>query len=82
MRIKPLDAKAMEQIKVNGVALTSMDGVILTPNDRICLGPSAIFLFKNEAQKEKASVPDPDENGEPISFDFAADEVANMENSS
>ena len=25
-----------------------MDGVELKPNDRICIGPSAIFLFKNK----------------------------------
>jgi len=42
----------MEHCKVNGVSLTSMDGVILKPNDRICLGPSAIFLFKNKAHED------------------------------
>ena len=38
----------MEHCKINGVALTNMDGKVLKPNDRICLGPSAIFLFKNK----------------------------------
>lgn len=52
VRFKPLDKKAMEHCKVNGVSLTSMDGVILKPNDRICLGPSAIFLFKNKAHED------------------------------
>lgn len=56
VRFKPLDAKAMEHCKVNGVSLTSMDGIILKPNDRICLGPSAIFLFKNKAKEEEASM--------------------------
>lgn len=46
--LKPLDPKAMEHVKINGIALTNMDGVVLKPNDRICLGPSAIFLFKNK----------------------------------
>jgi len=78
VRFKPLDAKAMEHCKVNGVSLTSMDGVILKPNDRICLGPSAIFLFKNKAHEDEASMADPDDN--PISFDTAADEVAQNEN--
>jgi len=76
--VKPLDAKAMEHIKVNGVSLTSMDGMVLKPNDRICLGPSAIFLFKNNAKASEASMEDTDEN--PISFDTAADEVAQNEN--
>jgi len=74
VRFKPLDAKAMEHCKVNGVSLTSMDGIILKPNDRICLGPSAIFLFKNKAKETDASMEDTDEN--PILFDTAADEVA------
>jgi len=64
----------MEHCKVNGVSLTSMDGIILKPNDRICLGPSAIFLFKNKAKETDASMEDTDEN--PILFDTAADEVA------
>ena len=68
----------MEHCKVNGVALKSMDGVILKPNDRICLGPSAIFLFKNKAHEGDASMEDTDEN--PISFDTAAEEVAQNEN--
>lgn len=55
-----------------------MDGVVLKPNDRICLGPSAIFLFKNDAKKDEASMPDDPSN--PISFDMAADEVAQNDN--
>jgi len=50
----------------------------LKPNDRICIGPSAIFLFKNKGKEADASMPDPDED--PISFDFAADEVSKVEN--
>lgn len=74
VRFKPLDAKAMEHCKVNGMALTDMEGVILKPNDRICLGPSAIFLFKNKAHEDQASMEDSEEN--PITFDTAAEEVS------
>ena len=38
----------MENIKVNGKAVTSMTGVILRSNDRICLGPLSILLYKNK----------------------------------
>jgi len=68
----------MEHCKVNGVPISNMEGVLLKPNDRICLGPSAIFIFKNKANEDKASMPDPDDD--PISFDFASEEVANLEN--
>ena len=37
-----------------------MDGVILKPNDRICIGPSAVFLFKSKAKEDEASMSDPD----------------------
>lgn len=74
----PLSEKAMPNIKVNGRAVTSMEGTLLKPNDRICLGPSAMFLFKNEDKKDEASMPDnPDD---PISYDFACEEVAKIEN--
>ena len=68
----------MEHCKVNGVSLTSMEGVVLKPNDRICLGPSAIFLFKNKAKEDASSMEDSEEN--PITFDTAADEVAQNDN--
>ena len=74
----PLDPKAMEHCKINGIPITTMSGTILKPNDRICLGPSAIFIFKNKANEDKASMPDPDDD--PISFDFASEELANHEN--
>ena len=68
----------MEHVKINGIAITSMEGVILRPNDRICLGPSAMFLFKNKKNEANASMQDPDDD--PISFDLAAEEVANNDN--
>ena len=76
--LKPLDKKALKWIKINGHCLTKMDGVELKPNDRICIGPSAIFLFKNKQNEANASMPDSEED--PISFDFASDEVNNIEN--
>lgn len=68
----------MEHCKINGIALSNMDGHILDPNDRVCLGPSAIFLFKNKKNEANASMEDQDDD--PISYDFAADEVANNDN--
>jgi len=47
VKLIPLSDKALANIRVNGVKLSNMDGIVLKPNDRICLGPSAIFLFKN-----------------------------------
>ena len=51
-----------------------MDGVALKPNDRICIGPNSIFLFKHRDRDEDASAPDTEDN--PISFDFAFEEIA------
>jgi hypothetical protein len=55
-----------------------MEGVILKPNDRICIGPSAYFLFKNKKNEADASMPDLE--SDPISFDFASEEVQQNEN--
>ena len=49
------------------------EGVLLKPNDRVCFGPNAIFLFKNKKNEQNASMPDTD--AEPITFDFANEEV-------
>lgn len=77
-RLKPMAEDAIQHIRINGKPLDSMEGVILKPNDRICIGPSAIFLFKNKQKEEEASMPDPDDD--PISFDFASEEVINFDN--
>ena len=58
--------------------MLSMQSYVLQPNDRICIGPSAMFLFKNKAQEANASMPDTDDD--PISYDFAAEEVSAIEN--
>ena len=76
--LTPLDEKAMAQIKINGYKFESMEGKILSPNDRICIGPSAIFLFKNKQKETADTKPDTDEY--PISFDEASDEVYDVEN--
>lgn len=55
-----------------------MDGVILKPNDRISIGPSALFLFKNKQKEDEASMPDSEDD--PISFDFASEEMLNVQN--
>lgn len=46
--VQPLDVKAVTQIRVNGVVMTSMDEIKLRPNDRIAIGPSALFIYKNK----------------------------------
>lgn len=63
----------MLHTKVNGKPIDSMAGVILKPNDRICIGPSNLFLFKNKQREEEASMPDPEDD--PISFEFADEEL-------
>lgn len=70
----------MAHIRVNGKPLENEEGILLKPNDRICIGPSAVFLYKNKANEAEASMPDPEDD--PISFDFANEEVLNFENES
>lgn len=50
-----------------------MSEVKLRPNDRIQIGPSALFLYKNVGKDHEASRPDTEED--PITFDFASEEV-------
>jgi hypothetical protein len=54
-----------------------MDEFKMRPNDRVCIGPSALFLYKNTAHDDEASMPDSAED--PISFDFADNEVVEAE---
>ena len=78
VRLVPLDEKALPQIKVNGKTVESMEGVIMKPNDRICIGPAAIFLFKNRDKEDGSEKPDTADN--PITYDDAAEEVYAEEN--
>jgi hypothetical protein len=50
-----------------------MSEVKLFPNDRVMIGPSALFLYKNTEHEDEASRPDTVEN--PTDFDFADAEV-------
>ena len=72
--VVPISDKAMANVRVNGVVIPIL-GITLKPNDRICIGPSAIFLFKNKQKEDEASMPDTEDD--PITFDFAAEEVEN-----
>lgn len=76
--IQCLDEKATDQVKINGKDLKTMDPVKLKPNDRICIGPSAIYLFKNNAKLDDSCHQDAADD--PITFDFASDEVYVAEN--
>mmetsp|Transcript_1275 Transcript_1275/g.1527 ORF Transcript_1275/g.1527 Transcript_1275/m.1527 type:complete len:579 (+) Transcript_1275:943-2679(+) len=78
VKLIPLVTKSMKNIKVNGKCIEDRDGVTLKPNDRVCIGPSAVFLFKHKDKESEASMPDPEDD--PISFDFASEEVINVEN--
>jgi len=63
---------------VNGIALKDTEPFLLRPNDRIMLGPSAAFLFKDERNKDKASKPDTEED--PITYDDFFNEYEEIEN--
>jgi pSer/pThr/pTyr-binding forkhead associated (FHA) protein len=45
--LKPTSAASLDQISVNGKRLTSKDGIVLKPNDRIIFGTNSVFLFKD-----------------------------------
>jgi hypothetical protein len=76
--ITPLAEKAMKNIKINGYKFESMEGKLLKPNDRVCIGPSAIFLYKHKQKETDDTKPDTED--EPISFDDASEEVYEVEN--
>ena len=65
----------MKNIKVNGRPLNDLKGILLKPNDRVCIGPGSIFLFINKLQEQDASMEDTAENT--ITFDFASEEILN-----
>lgn len=54
-----------------------MEQVKLRPNDRVAIGPSAIFIYKNKAHDDEASRPDTD--ADPITFDLADNEIIEAE---
>jgi len=65
----------LANIKVNGVGVASLEGVVLKPNDRICLGASTMFLFKHADREDQASLPDTAES--PITYNSALEEMNN-----
>ena len=77
VQVVPLDEKAIQFIKINGKSLTDMSARNLKPNDRICIGPSAIFLLKNMNFEHLAEIQDTHEDH--ITFEFAEAEVADGE---
>ena len=74
----PSVAKALPNIKINGFRFEDMEPKLLQANDRICIGPSAIFLFKNKSKENESTREDTEEN--PILFDDACEEVYEAEN--
>jgi hypothetical protein len=77
--LTPLDPKAVSQIRVNGHVCTDMKEVKLRPNDRICIGPAALFIYKNK-QKEAEESSMVDTEDDPITHEFASEEVIEAEN--
>ena len=50
--LKPSSPQSVDQITVNGVKMTSKEGVLLKPNDRIIFGTHCVFLFKDPSKPE------------------------------
>jgi hypothetical protein len=48
VKLKAVNEKAMQHIRINGHLIKIINGQVLNHNDRICIGPSAMFLFKNK----------------------------------
>lgn len=76
--LTPLDPKAIAQIRINGIVFPDMNDKKLLPNDRIGIGPSALFIYKNKKVEHEAIMEDTEEN--PITHEMAADEVIEAEN--
>jgi hypothetical protein len=61
--------------------MTSKDGVLLKPNDRIIFGTHCVFLFKDPSKPETScSIPDTD--SEPITWENVQMERSNIEDAS
>jgi len=58
----------------NGNKLTSLDAIVLAPNDRVVFGTSSVFLFRNkDKETPDQEVKDTPEN--PVTFEFAMREL-------
>lgn len=61
--------------------MTSKDGVLLKPNDRLIFGTHCVFLFKDPSKPETScSIPDTD--SEPITWENVQMERSNIEDAS
>jgi hypothetical protein len=75
--LKPSSPGSLDQITVNGKKLTSAEGVLLKPNDRLIFGTSSVFLFKDPQSKDSPSHPDSQE--EPVTWEQAQKEKSDIE---
>ncbi len=77
--LKPTSKASLDQVTVNGKKLSSMEGIVLKPNDRIIFGTNSVFLFKDGTSSAGASLPDPDED--PLTWEQAQKERSDIEDS-
>jgi hypothetical protein len=64
--LKPSSPNSLDQITVNGKKLSSKDGVLLKPNDRIIFGTHCVFLFKDPSAGGSSM---PDTDADPITWE-------------
>jgi len=50
----------------------------LRPNDRISIGPAALFIYKNKQMESEASMADTSDD--PITHEFASEEIIEGDN--
>ena len=79
--MKPSSPNSLDQITVNGKKMSSKDGVLLKPNDRIIFGTHCVFLFKDPSKPgDGGSMPDSDTD--PITWENVQMERSNIEDAS
>jgi hypothetical protein len=79
--LKPSSPNSLDQITVNGKKLSSIDGVLLKPNDRIIFGTHCVFLFKDPSNPAGGSSM-PDTDADPITWENVQMERSNIEDAS
>lgn len=72
-----MSPESLEHITINGQKLSSKDGLVLKPNDRIIFGTNSVFLFKDETSSVQPSIADSSEN--PVSWEEAQKERSDIE---
>ena len=79
--LKPSSPNSLDQITVNGKKMSSKDGVLLKPNDRIIFGTHCVFLFKDPSKPgDNGSMADSD--SDPITWENVQMERSNIEDAS